>query len=300
MSQSLDHIIDQFSDHLQFEKRYSTHTLQAYRTDLVAFRDYLSSTADLSDLAGISPALVRSWLASLKEEGIGARSIKRKLSALKSFFKFALRMGKIEKSPAAGLISPKAPVRLPVFLPEKDVHELFERVVFPDNWAGLTARLAMSMLYQLGVRVSELTGCREDQVDFGNRQIKVLGKGGKERIIPAGSQLLTDIGVYLGRKKELGQNVDRTYLLVTEKGRKLYPRYVQQLTARYLAEVTTVQKKSPHVFRHSFATHLSNNGAPLNDIKELLGHSSLAATQVYTHNTIEKLKKVHQRAHPKG
>lgn len=300
MTQSFDHIIDQFSDYLRFEKRYSPHTLDAYRADLIVFRDYLATVVGVSDLAGISPALVRSWLASLKEGGIGARSIKRKLSSLKSFFKFALRTGVIEKNPAGELISPKAPVRLPVYLPERDLRELFDRVVFPDNWAGLTARLAMSMLYQLGIRVSELTGCREDQVDFGNRQIKVLGKGSKERIIPASPELLQDIEAYIVRKKELGEEVDRVHLLVTAKGRKLYPGLVHGLTVRYLTGVTTVQKKSPHVFRHSFATHMSNNGAPLNDIKELLGHASLAATQVYTHNTIEKLKKVHQRAHPRG
>ncbi len=300
MSQSLDHIIDQFSDYLQFEKRYSRHTLAAYRADLVGFRDYLAAVTGVSSPGEISAALVRSWLASLKEEGVGARSIKRKLSSLKSFFKFAVRMEAMEKSPAAELVSPKVSKRLPVYLPEKDIRALFDRLEFPDSWAGLTARLAMSMLYQLGIRVSELTGCREDQVDIGNRQVKVLGKGNKERIIPVGEQLLRDIEMYVGRKKELGEGVDRVHLLVTNKGKKLYPRYVHRLTVQYLQAVTTVQKKSPHVFRHSFATHLSNNGAALNDIKELLGHASLAATQVYTHNTIETLKKVHSRAHPRG
>jgi integrase/recombinase XerC len=177
---------------------------------------------------------------------------------------------------------------------------LFRDVAFTDDWNGYTGRLAMLMLYLLGIRLSELVNCKERQVDYANNAVKVLGKGNKERVIPVGKELLAALKEYVAQKKVVFEAPDRDFLLVTDKGKKLYPKYVYRLTQRYLQEVTTIEKKSPHVLRHSFATHLSNNGAELNAVKELLGHASLAATQVYTHNTIEKLKNVHRKAHPRG
>jgi integrase/recombinase XerC len=292
--------ITKFLDYLKFEKRYSPHTISAYQDDLIQFRDFLETQFGGIDLKDISAPIVRSWLASLKEGGLTSRSITRKISTLKSFFKYNIRTEQLAKSPMTNIISPKISKRLPTYVEEKDMETLFQHVEFDADWNGFTGRLAMQMLYQLGLRLSELVNCKESQVDFANHHIKVLGKGNKERIIPVNDQLLAEIREYMRQKPVQLATPDTTALLVNQKGNKLHPKYVYKLTRKYLQLVTTVQKKSPHVLRHSFATHLSNNGAELNAVKELLGHASLAATQVYTHNTIEKLKNIHKKAHPKG
>ena len=296
----MDAFINKFLDYLKFEKRYSPHTLRSYHDDLIQFRDFLVNQFGNMNIKEISAPVVRSWLASLKEEKLESRSINRKISTLKSFFKFIMRMGDLDKTPMTTIISPKTSRRLPTYVEEKDLDTLFRHVEFTGGWTGDTEKLALKMLYQLGLRLSELINCKESQVDFANNHLKVLGKGNKERIIPANRQLLDEIREYIKQKSILLANPDNIYLLVNEKGKKLYPKFIYRLTTGYLKEVTTVEKKSPHVLRHSFATHLSNNGAELNAVKELLGHSSLAATQVYTHNTIEKLKNIHKKAHPKG
>lgn len=292
--------IGRFTDHLKFEKRYSQHTVRSYHDDLIQFSDFLATQFGGMKLQDISTSVVRSWLASLKDQGLSSRSIIRKISSLKTFFKFSIRSGLLSKSLMVKIISPKISRRLPSYVEEKDMDTLFRYVEFGDDWKGYTSRLAMQMLYELGLRLSELVNCRESQIDFGNRQIKILGKGNKERIIPLGAELLGGIRDYIKRKAGEHQHADREYLLVNEKGKKLYPKYIYRLTTKYLQAVTTVKKRSPHVIRHSFATHLSNNGAELNAVKELLGHASLAATQVYTHNTIQKLRNIHKKAHPRG
>ena len=300
MLQILSSEISAFTDHLKFEKRYSVHTIRSYHDDLTQFRDYLETSFGSIAVEEISPAIVRSWLASLKNSGMGSRSINRKISTLKSFFKYIMRTGNLKKNPLAGIVSPKVSKRLPAFVEEADMQTLFSHVEFEEGWNGFTGRLAMQMLYELGLRLSELVNCKESQVDYGNRHIKILGKGNKERIIPLNALLLAEIKEYVKRKPAEFESYDRNYLLVNDKGNKLYPKFIYRLTTKYLPKVTTVKKKSPHILRHSFATHLMNNGAELNAVKELLGHASLAATQVYTHNTIEKLKNVHKKAHPRG
>jgi integrase/recombinase XerC len=300
MHQILTSEISAFTDHLKFEKRYSVHTVRSYHDDLIQFRDYVVASFGSMPVEDISAAIVRSWLASLKNDGMGSRSINRKISTLKSFFKFNIRAGRVIKNPLATIVSPKVSKRLPAFVEERDMSTLFSHVEFDEGWNGYTGRLAMQMLYELGLRLSELVNCRESQVDFGNRHIKILGKGNKERIIPVNAALLSEIREYIKKKPAEFEEYDRNYLLVNEKGKKLYPKFIYRLTTKYLPKVTTVKKKSPHILRHSFATHLMNNGAELNAVKELLGHASLAATQVYTHNTIEKLKNVHKKAHPRG
>jgi integrase/recombinase XerC len=300
MDPILDSEISAFTDHLKFEKRYSVHTVRSYHDDLIQFRDYLVTSFGSMNLDEISAAIVRSWLASLKNGGLESRSINRKISTLKSFFKFIIRSGKLSKNPLSTIVSPKVSKRLPAFVEERDMSTLFNHVEFEEGWNGYTGRLAMQMLYELGLRLSELVNCLESQIDFGNRQVKILGKGNKERIIPVNATLLAEIREYIKKKPAELEVCDRNYLLVNEKGKKLYSKFIYRLTTKYLPEVTTVKKKSPHILRHSFATHLMNNGAELNAVKELLGHASLAATQVYTHNTIEKLKNVHKKAHPRG
>ena len=295
MSQSVYPAIQPFLDHLRFEKRYSQHTLISYQTDLEQFFAYLSSQFDGPSVPEITPMFIRSWLAEMKEEGMESRSLNRKISALKSFFKYQLKNGVISQSPMTTIVSPKLKKRLPVFVEEKDIRTLFDYVEFSDDWKGKTEKLVMQLFYSTGMRLSELIGLKESQLDASLSQIKVLGKGNKERIIPISQDLVQALQAYIQEKPVAGPKLFQTY-----KGKPLQPRQVYAFVKQHLATVTTIQKKSPHILRHSFATHLMNNGADLNAVKELLGHSSLAATQVYTHNTIEKLKEVFKKAHPKA
>jgi integrase/recombinase XerC len=292
--------IRSFLDYLQFQKRYSRHTIISYQNDLSSFADFMQMTFGEMELKQISSSMIRSWLASLKEGGMESKSINRKISALKSFFKFQIREGNLLASPMVTIISPKNKKRLPQFVDEKDVSTLFNYVEFPDTWEGKTDRLVLQLLYNTGMRQAELGALKERQVDRSNRVIKVLGKGNKERVIPVSIELMNSLLSYISEKKVFFEKFDNEYVLVNAKGKKLYPKYVYTRVKQYLSLVTTIDKKSPHVMRHTFATHLLNNGAELNAVKELLGHSSLAATQVYTHNTIEKLKDVYKKAHPKA
>lgn len=292
--------IQPFLEYLRYEKRYSAHTLIAYRQDLEAFLSFLDTQYGPTTIAQITHPLVRSWLAALKEEGLGSGSINRKISTLKSFFRFCLKQGLLEATPMAKVISPKAGTRLPSFLKEEETRQLVETLQrSADDWKSLNARMLITIFYSTGMRLSELLNLKEKQVDWSKGQIKVLGKGNKERIIPVSPALLDLIRDYSHRKKTEFEKTDDV-LLVTEKGKKLYPKYAWLLVNTYLGTVSTLEKKSPHVLRHSFATHLMNNGAGLEAVRELLGHSSLAATQVYTHNTIDKLKDIHKKAHPRA
>jgi integrase/recombinase XerC len=297
---ALEPLIHPFIDYLQFEKRYSAHTIRGYQDDLVQFFDFIALQFGETALPSISPSFIRSWLASLKDAGLSSRSVNRKISTLKSFYKYQIRSGVVEQSPMIAITSPKTGKRLPVYVEQKDIHSLFAGVEFPVDWEGGTDRLLLAVFYQTGMRLSELVNLRERQVDQSNRSIKVLGKGNKERVIPVNPVLIAAIVHYCQRKRAELEAPDTDRLLVTAKGKPLYAQYVYRAVRKYLARVTTIDKKSPHVLRHSFATHLTNGGADINSVKELLGHASLAATQIYTHNTIEKLKEVYQKAHPKA
>ena len=300
MEQSEPKTIQDFLDYLSFQKRYSNHTIISYRNDLTAFFDFLVIQFGNMPLAEIKPTFIRSWLADMKQHGMESKSINRKISTLKSFFKYQLRQQTIVVSPMTAIISPKVNKRLPQFVDKKDITTLFTNVEFPDTWAGKTDELILQLFYNTGMRQAELSGLKETAVSKSNGSIKVLGKGNKERIIPLSNQLMHKMEEYMADKRKLLAVFDAEVLLVTVSGKKLYPRYVYNTVNKYLKEVTTIDKKSPHVLRHTFATHLMNNGADLNAVKELLGHSSLAATQIYTHNTIEKLKNIHKKAHPKA
>jgi integrase/recombinase XerC len=288
-----------FIDYLKFEKRYSPHTVRAYKDDLEQFFIYLESTFGETPLQSISTPFIRSWLASLKEQKITSKSINRKISSLKSFFKYQLRTDMLKKSPMTGVTSPKIGKRLPVYVEEKDMQLLTNQIEFPDNWRGKTDRLLIRMFYNTGVRLTELVTLKNAYVDTDAAIIRVLGKGNKERIIPLSATLVDEIRLYQKEKQVAGRATAET-LFVNEKGRALYVKYAYLAVRKWLSKVTTIDKKSPHVLRHSFATHLMNHGADLNSVKELLGHSSLAATQLYTHNSIEKLREVHKRTHPRG
>jgi integrase/recombinase XerC len=292
--------IQSFLDYCKFEKRYSNHTIISYQTDLIDFMDYLHLQFGVSSLSGVNHSLVRSWLASLKEKGLTTKSINRKISSLKSFFKYHQRTGAIDATPMAKVISPKIAKRLPVFIKEEDTMRLMSTAdQVSEDWKSLNVRMLINIFYATGMRLSELINLRDRQVDYSKSQIKVLGKGNKERIIPVSPELTNMIKEYQQLKKKEFEKAD-DILLVTEKGKRLYPKYAYLLINKLLGQAGTLDKKSPHVLRHTFATHLMNNGADLNAVKELLGHSSLASTQVYTHNTIEKLKDIHKKAHPKA
>ncbi len=290
--------IQSFLEHLLFEKRYSPHTIISYQNDLKQFFDFLSTDFREYTVETISAVYIRSWLASLKRENITSKSINRKISTLKSFFKYLMKGEIIAQTPILTVVSPKGKKRLPAFVEEINTDTLFNYVEFGDDWNGKTDKLILSLFYHTGMRLSELINLKEKQIDKSYSQLKVLGKGNKERIIPVSKELLQQIEDYIHQKPV--RLPDVTEVFVNKKGKPLYPKAVYNTVKKYLSAVTTLEKKSPHVLRHTFATHLMNNGADLNAVKELLGHSSLAATQVYTHNTIEKLKDIHKKAHPKS
>ena len=297
MDISLHNKINSFLDYLKYQKRYSQHTLISYQTDLNSFFEFLKNQFDENQLSKIKSTYVRSWLAHLKSEENSSKTINRKISSLKTFFKYQLRQGEIEVSPMTTVVSPKQSKRLPQFVDKRDTDTLFTHIEFPEDWTGKTERLILQILYNTGIRQAELIGLKENQIDFVKSSIKVLGKGSKERIIPISNELIQSIKEYRVEKKIMVTNPDCIFLLVRQNGQKLYPKWVYNAVKKYLSLVTTIDKKSPHILRHTFATHLSNNGADLNAVKELLGHSSLAATQIYTHNTIEKLKDIYKKAH---
>jgi integrase/recombinase XerC len=296
---SVKHITT-FLDYLKFQKRYARHTITSYENDLISFFDFLAIQFNETSIKNIKPAFVRSWLADLKSNDITSKSINRKISSLKTFFKYLIRQGELEVSPMTTIVSPKQSKRLPQFVDKRDTATLFTHVEFTDNWKGLTERMVLSLLYNTGMRQAELIGLKEDNIDYSKHTIKVLGKGNKERIIPVSEDLIIEIRDYRKLKYETLEKQDKIFLLVRENGDPLYPKWVYNCVNKYLSLVTKIDKKSPHILRHTFATHLSNNGADLNAVKELLGHSSLAATQIYTHNTIEKLKDIYKKAHPKA
>ncbi len=292
--------LQSFLNHLSFEKRYSQHTVVSYQNDLEQFFAYIRSQYQADDLAGIAPVWVRSWLAELKADKMTAKTITRKASSLKSFFKYHLRTGAIAATPMWSVTTPKISRRLPEFVQEADIQHLFRYLSFPDTWKGRTDRLLLSLFYDTGMRLSEALHLKEAQVDYSKKAIKVLGKGNKERVIPVRDEVVAGLKAYsLAKKKEI-EKADSIYFFIRENGQRLYAKYIYLAVKAYLAEITTLNKKSPHILRHTFATHLTNHGADLNAVKELLGHSSLASTQVYTHNNIEKLKEAHKKAHPRA
>jgi len=291
--------VQSFLDYLKYEKRYSIHTITAYQSDLADFFEYIKIQFGETKVSDLGHNYIRSWLAGLKEKKLESRSINRKISTLKSYFKYLLKTSVLETSPMSKVISPKNRMRLPVFMKEDDTIKLVAALNHStEDWKSFNAKILITIFYATGLRLSELINLKEKQIDFDRSQIKVLGKGNKERLIPISNEIIREFQFYIQLKNKKFENPDQE-LLVTEKGKKLYPKYAYLLVNHYLGDVKTLDKKSPHVLRHTFATHLMNNGADLNAVKSLLGHSSLAATQVYTHNTIEKLKDIHKKAHPK-
>jgi len=290
--------LQRFVEYLKFEKRFSVHTVTAYCGDLSQFQAYLSAIYSITLINEVNHSIIRSWIVTLMEEQVSPRSVNRKITTLKSFYKYLQREGAVKVNPMAKIQSPKTSKRLPVFVEKKSMDRLLDSIEF-DGEQIVRDKLIIEMFYSTGIRLSELIGLKQSSIDLQGQTIKVLGKRNKERIIPFNRELQVQVEKYLEEKRGLGLN-NEDFFFVDKKGKKLYEKFVYRLVNRYLSQVTTLDKKSPHVLRHTFATHMLNNGADLNAIKELLGHANLSATQVYTHNTVEKLKNIYKLAHPKA
>ena len=286
---------NKFITYLSSEKRFSEHTIKSYTTDLKQFTSFLSSEFQIIDeINEISFQIIRTWIASLLEKGINPRSVNRKISTLKTYFKFLIREGELVENPMMKVVAPKSKKRLPVFIEEDQIASLLNEVQFEKGFVGQRNKLIIELFYVTGIRLSELINIKISDVDFNNQSIKVLGKRNKERIIPLSSNVVNDLNIFIEN------NQKNKYLFTNLEGEKLYNKLVYRLVNKYIGEISSVNKKSPHILRHTFATHMLNNGADINAIKELLGHANLSATQVYTHNTIEKLKTVYKQAHPRA
>ena len=291
--------IERFIRYLQFEKRFSPNTVTAYKNDLDQFSQFLVSFQ--TELLNVTHQHVRTWIVSLMDDGIEARTINRKISSLRSFYKFLQREDLIGNSPMIYVRAPKIPKRLPIVITEQKMDILLDaQDLFSNDFQGIRDRLIVELLYGTGMRLSELVNLSDHDINRYEQQIKVLGKRNKERIIPISKSLTKLIGDY--QLQKLNQNFDTksSALIVTNQGNKVYAKFIYRTVNLVLSFISTHDKKSPHILRHSFATSLLNRGADLNAIKELLGHSSLAATQVYTHNSVEKLKSIYKQAHPKA
>jgi len=290
--------IDDFLNYLEYEKRYSSHTITAYRTDLYEFERFLNEESDIKDIEEASAKNIRAWLISLIKNKIAPRSANRKLVALRSFYKYCIRNKRLEINPMDRVVPLKVEKRLPMFVAESGMNELLDTVMPDgDDFETVRDKLIIDLFYLTGIRLSELINIKITDIDRGSQTLRVFGKRSKERIVPLYRELVESIDRYMEVRKTL--EVRNEYLFLTSKGVQLYPVLVYRIVHKNLAYVTTISQKSPHILRHSFATHMLNAGAELNDIKEFLGHAGLAATQVYTHNTFEKLKAVYKQAHPR-
>lgn len=289
-----------FVKYLQYEKRFSAHTITAYQHDLEQFTTYIQDTQCLTSMTEVRHSHIRSWVVQLLQEGLTPRSIRRKLSTLKTYFRFLLKQGAITQNPMLKVATPKIGKRLPQYLQANEMNQLLDQIEWGSDYTAQRDRLMLALLYHTGMRRAELIGLQVTDVDFYGRTLRVLGKGNKERLLPFGNELAQLLRLYLDLRQATFPTQTSNQLLLTEKGLPLYPKRVYNIVKHYLSMVSTIEQRSPHVLRHTFATHLSDNGADLNAIKELLGHANLAATQIYTHHSIEKLRQVYQNAHPKA
>ena len=293
-------MIEPFLKHLQFEKRLSRNTVIAYANDLQQLSQFLGATYSHSEIASATYSMVRSWVVNLVESGIEPTSVNRKIACLRTFYKFLMNEELISKDPMTKISVLKTKKRLPAFVKQEDMVNLLDNQVFDDTFEGQRDLLILEMFYGTGIRLSELINLKEKSIDLANRTIKVLGKRNKERVIPFTQSLVILIKNYITVRNRQIVMKEHGNLFVRSNGEPCYPMMIYKIVRNYLNRFPGMEKRSPHVLRHTYATHLLNNGADLNAVKDLLGHTSLAATQVYTHNSVEKLKKVFKQAHPKA
>ncbi len=286
--------LNEFLNYLQSEKRYSPLTITAYKNDLEQFLLYNSEQYIVTDLSKIDHAMIRSWIVDMMDKEMSTRSVNRKIASLKSIYRYMMREGKVSINPTLKIMPPKTAKKLPVFVDQSSMEDLLDKVAFDKGYKGDRDKLIITLMYSTGIRLSELINIKLNDLNFNDSSIKILGKGNKERILPFSNELSQKLQSFVE------DHNPKDWLFVTDKKKKLYPKLVYRIVNLYLSKVTTIDKKSPHVLRHTFATHMLNNGADLNAIKEFLGHTSLSATQVYTHNTIKKLSNIYKQAHPKA
>ena len=289
-----------FQEYLQLEKNYSLHTVNAYGNDLIFFQEFLKSNFDTEKLEEVNYSMIRSWIVSMVDAGVSNSSVNRKISSLKSFYKFLLKIKVIESSPLLKHKSLKTPKKLQIPFSESELDMVLNNLKFPDGFDGIRDKLIIDLFYTTGIRRIELIGLKMQNIDLQNRTLKVLGKRNKERILPIVPVIATQIEKYLTERTQLKVIKDSEYFFLLLKGVKLNDSFVYRLINYYFSNVSEKVKKSPHILRHTFATHLLNNGADLNSVKELLGHASLASTQVYTHSSLSELKKIYGQAHPRN
>ena len=291
-----------FIDYLRYERRVSAHTVTAYEGDLSQFFAFLEEKLEIHQLSDVHSEDIRAWVISLLEdESLEPRSVGRKISAVKAFYRYKLKIKELSVNPTLTIHTPKIAKKLPQYVEQRDMEHLFTDIPFEETFEGLRDRTILELFYATGMRESELLNLKTQDIHFQDNTIKVLGKRNKERLIPFGNRLSELLTMYLENlQKKFSDGTENNYIFVTDKGEQLYPKAVYRIVRKYLDMVTTIDKRSPHVLRHTFATHLLNNGADLNAIKTILGHSSLAATQVYTHNSIEQLKSIYKQAHPRA
>lgn len=290
---------ESFVNYLKYEKRYSSHTVVAYNNDLDQFVLYCTEMVGDFNVIGIDSKLVRSWIVHLMEQNLSARSVNRKVTTIKSFFKYLMKEQVVEKNPVLNLTLPKVRKKLPNFVEEKSIHHLLDDGFFSNDFVGIRDKLIVSLFYETGIRLAELMLLKESDFSRKENLVRVLGKRKKERVIPYPAEINNLIELYVNQRNETVK-CERDRLLVTEKGKPVYEKLIYRVVTNNLAKVTVLEKKSPHVLRHTYATHLLNKGADLNAVKELLGHSNLAATQIYTHTTFERLHDIYKQAHPRG
>ncbi|MDX8553455.1 tyrosine-type recombinase/integrase [Tenacibaculum sp. 1B UA] len=291
-------LIEAFLEYLEFEKKYSKNTIQAYKTDLITFKDFCEVEFNQEDLENIHYNQIRTWIVSLVDNDVSNRSVNRKVSSLKTFYKFLQKIGEVATNPLSNHKALKAQKKIQTPFDQGEVKEVLGLIKEGTDFESVRDRLIIEMLYSTGMRRVELINVKEKDIDYTSKTIKVLGKRNKERYVTILPSVYKTLEEYLSKKKEL-EEVDMEVLFVTKKGVKIYETLVYRIINLYFSRVSTKAKKSPHILRHAFATHLLNNGASLNSVKELLGHSSLASTQVYTHNSLEQIKKVYNKAHPR-
>ena len=291
-----------FIQYIQFEKRYSPHTVSAYQSDLDQFIRFLNTPEEtITHPSEITHHLIRNWMVAMMSEDITARSITRKIATLRKYFKFLLQEGIITHNPASKINTPKSPKNLPVVVEDAKLTQMLDdNEVFSHDFKGVRDKLVIETLFGTGMRLAELLGVKETDINIYEGTVKVLGKRNKQRIIPINNELKHLMARYLEVKKSENFNNNSLTLLVTDKGADAYPKLIYLIVQKYLSYISTQNKKSPHVLRHTFATSLLNRGADLNAIKELLGHANLSATQIYTHNSVERLKSIYKQAHPKA
>ena len=290
---------ESFINYLKYEKRYSILTAIAYKKDLDQFEDFCIKTIGDFHVEGINDKIVRNWIVELMGQGISPRTVNKKVSALKSFFKYLMRSGVVEEISLKNVIVLKVPKKLPQFVEEKNLNHLLDDGFFSDDFEALRDKLILSLLYGTGIRLAELMHLKDADIHETEFLIKVLGKRNKERIVPYPRGLNALIAQYRNERTQLFGS-PAPCLLLTSKGKPVYEKLIYRVVIKYLSLVTTIEKKSPHVLRHTFATHLLNHGADLNAVKEMLGHSNLSATQIYTHTSLEKIQKVYRQAHPRS